>query len=1355
MISSIRIAICRYIFLTAALLCGLLSAEGEHFRHLNLSHGLSQPSVMAIGQDRLGRMWFGTREGVNLFDGSVMRSYKGWIQDPVTGNDLWIGNEVQSIVSDSVGNMFIHIDEDIIKYDLLADRFSRFTNSDDVSALTSFEGKVAYISGDSLYLKDASGDDVSFQFMIPDTERVKSLGMTAGEFLVSTERGLLAYDRKSHELRKILDGKAVYATYQSQDGTLWISMQTDGLYRLGVNDREPRLVSVPEAPKGVLGAQQIRRVVDDQYGRIWYGSFSGLFCYDPSTGATQHIEMPANVGGLSHSSIFGMYRDRQGTIWVGSYYGGVNYFSPSHDRYFNFDYDRVAPAGLFHSIIIDFVNDRDGNLWFGTDGAGVCCVDSAWNIRTQLSTRSGDQALRQNNIKALAYDSVHNRVFIGTHLGGLSYYDIDSRRTVNLIDRGADKIPGEVIHDMRISGDYLYVSSRTGLSRMNLETGEFTGIGSMQPIRFDIDKKGNLYYVAGSKAYVMNNVNAEGGEADVKELAEGILEPVSIMSTDTVLIVGTLGHGLFCIPAGGGETIQINSRNSSLPSDYCYALQQGSRGEIFVATDRDIVRLNPDDRSVMSIDFEEFFPGSHIISECAFMVNPNGTLLLGSTKGITVISEENFSDPKLAAAAAPPFFLSQLSVLSREVRPGDGSGVLACALPYAKEIRIRPDQSSFSLRVATADYVNNSTAYPFQYRLDGVDNDWLTADNGIIHYTNLDPGNYTLTVRRDPEHSNDPDGMISLKVVVEHPWYATWWAILIYIVIAGTAIWFIVVKTRDFTRLKLSLRKEKLERQQIEKLNQEKLVFFTNVSHEFQTPLTLIMSHIDLLLSKTARNERLSASLRRVRTHAEQMSHLITQLLEFRKLQQNHQTIRIGRRDASELLRKSAEPFVEYAGRRNIEFRIDVPDQPVEGYFDPQLIDRVLVNLISNAFKYTPDGGRIECKISSAANGDVVIRCADNGKGISEQDLPFIFDRFYNGSADEIKYNDLHYKTTGIGLAFAKSIVDSHHGTIGVESKVNEGTVFTVTLPGRKDVFDGDRNVVFSTAPAEIPDAAVAPQTLPVSKGQLEESDDDMQSQEGDEERPTLLIVEDNLELRHNLSVFFSAYYNVVLAEDGVQGLKKAAEVNPDIIISDVLMPNMDGTEMCRRIKSDMALCHIPVILLTALSATESRLDGLNANADDYVTKPYDSSVLLARVDNLLRNRRLLRSQFDKKPVSEIDITVVNPLDRDLLKRTSELIDARISDPELDIPQLCTELGISRSLFYTKFKSLTGMTPSAFILNYRLKHAAALLTAQPHLSVTEVADQTGFTTTVYFSRCFKKQFGVPPQKYRSAETATL
>lgn len=321
-----------------------------------------------------------------------------------------------------------------------------------------------------------------------------------------------------------------------------------------------------------------------------------------------------------------------------------------------------------------------------------------------------------------------------------------------------------------------------------------------------------------------------------------------------------------------------------------------------------------------------------------------------------------------------------------------------------------------------------------------------------------------------------------------------------------------------------------------------------------------------------------------------------------------------------------------------------------------------------------------------------------------------------------------------------------------------KGSTFIVELPDSKDPFKSDSNIVFENGDTDIEAEAdnavrnmLQQQDTPV---EIAEDETPADTDEESEEQTTILIAEDNAELRNNLAVFFSSYYKVIQACDGADALEKARAANPDLVISDVMMPNMSGTEMCRTLKTDLALCHIPVILLTALSATGSRLEGLNANADDYVTKPYDSAILLARVDNLLRNRRLLRHQFEKRPVSEIDITVVNPIDRDLLRKTSELIDAHISDPELDIPLLCRELAISKSLFYNKFKALTGMTPSAFILNYRLKHAATLLTAQPHLSVAEVADNTGFTTTVYFSRCFKKQFGVPPQKFRNAEAAT-
>lgn len=1343
--------LCRHIVMTVVILGLTLNVMADHFRHLNLSDGLSQPSVMAIFQDRLGRMWFGTREGVNVYDGTSMRTYKGWIKDSATGNNLWVGNKVNSIVEDSEGNIFILIDSNIVKFDIKAERFAPLTASSSVRSLASYDGSVAYISGDSIFLKE--GDIFRFEFMLPQHHRINSIGLTKNEYMASASDGLLCYDRKTHKQRKLLDGKEVNSSYESKDGTLWICTQNEGLYRLDQRDNIPQLVSVPKTSKGVLGAKQTRNAIDDQRGRIWYGSFSGLSCYDPLTGNTDHIEIPANVGGLSHSSIYGLYRDRQGTIWVGSYYGGVNYFSPDYDRFYNFDFDRVAPKDLFHSLISDFVTDRYGNLWFSTDGAGVCCVDSTWHIVTHLSTKSGHLALRQNNIKALQYDSIGNRVFIGTHLGGLSYYDIDRRHTVNLIDKGLDKIPGDVIHDLHINGDYLYVSSRKGLSRMNLRTGDFSQLNNLQPRKLDSDKDGNIYFLDQNKTYRMTPPSGNTESPKLSVLAGGIEYPSSILSTDSAIYVGTFGNGLFIIPIDKGKVKHLDTHDSNLPSDYCYALQKGKDGEIFIATDGRVVKLNPDSFSVASVEFSELFPESHLIADCAFMSRPDGNLLVGSTHGITIINEENFMMPVRTGEELPDFFLSHLNVMNKEVSAGDGSGVLSCALPFASEIRLKPDQNSFSITIGSGDHISNRNASQFQYRLDGVDKHWLAADNGTIRYTNLSPGKYTLKVRRDSSTGIDSERIIELKVIVEHPWYSTWWAMLMYLVIVGIAIWIVYVKARDHNQLKQSLKKEKNEREQIEKLNHEKLVFFTNVSHEFQTPLTLITSHIDLLLSKLDRNEKLSAPLKRIRIHAEQMSHLITQLLEFRKLQQNHQAIRIGCHDAAEVLRKTASPFIEHAERRNISFRIVAPDSGVSGYFDPCLLERVIVNLISNAFKYTPDGGKIECGIEKDRDRNLVIWCADNGKGISEEDLPFIFDRFYNGSVDEIKYNDLHYKSTGIGLAFAKSIVDRHHGQLTVKSRPGDGSVFTVTLPGNKDVFDGDGNVVFDYSLQDnISTEAPVYHTLPTYPDHPDAIAEDTDN-ESITDKETLLIIEDNHELRHNLSVFFSVYFDVVTASDGADGIEKAKEINPDIIISDVLMPRMSGTELCRRIKSDIELCHIPVILLTALSSTESQLDGLNANADDYVTKPFDSSVLLARVDNLLRIRKLLRSQYDKKFVSEIDTTGINPLDRDLLKRVSDFIEKHISNPDLDIPFLCTELGISRSTFYNKFKSLTGMTPSAFILNHRLKRAAMLLKEYQHLRVTEIAEQTGFSTTDYFSRCFKKQFGVAPQKYRNSSTS--
>lgn len=1337
------------ILFAALLIAAPFAAKAEYFRHLTLGEGLSQPSVMAIMQDKLGRMWLGTREGVNVYDGENLTSYKGWVSNTADGNPVWIGNEVDDIVSDSAGNIYLSIDATLIKYDIVNDRFSSASGTNTLHALASCNGEVVYIAGDSIMVR--RGDGARLDFTIPAVKSITHLGLDSNNYYISTAAGVYVFDRKSRRHKVLLPGRSVFSTYIGSNGTLWISTLDSGIYRMRPGDSEPVAASMPSAPEGGMGATQCRHAIEDSSGRIWYGSFSGLFCHDPASGETRRIMIPANIGGLTHSSVFGMCRDRKGNMWVGTYYGGVNYFSPDNDKFINFNYDGFAPDNLSHSFVKDIAMDRDGNLWFATDGAGVGCLDPEWNVVTRLSTRTGATALRQNNIRCLAYDPELNRVYIGTHMGGLSVYDIGRGSVTNMIDSpaGREQI-GDVIHGLKYFKGKLYISSKKGFFVMDTGSGAIHKVPvKFTSTTFDIDSAGCIYCseLVSRTLYKISAPSTDKPLVETIARPDKTIYPTLVCSTDSGLLVSTLGSGLLLYRTPGAEPVKISTSTSKLPDDYCYAISKGSGDIVYVTCENHVVKLNLADKSMESIAFADFFPESHIINECALEALPGGDILVGSTKGITRLSDRDF---KAGAedGAAPSIYFSKLTVHNKEVYPADGSGIIDRALPYADRINLPSDKNNLSIRLGMSDYTTTTATPVIEYRLDGFDSHWLTTSSNELRYNDLPSGSYTLRAR----HPGDGQE-IAIAVTVRAPWYNSWWAWLIYALAAAAIGYFIVHKSYDAARLRNSLKKEKNDRAQIEKLNQEKFVFFTNVSHEFQTPLTLIISHIDILISRYKRHTKLTGSLMRIRAHSEQMSHLITQLLEFRKLQQNQQVLRVALHDASETLLETATPFCDYAAKRGIAFSINTPQSAPLGAYDPALLNRVLVNILSNAFKYTPDGGEISCSVGCDSDGNVVFEVTDNGRGIAEKDLPYIFDRFYNGSVDELKRYNVDYRSTGIGLAFAKSITDKHHGAINVKSREGVGTTFSVVIPGSTDAFAGDSNVIIEALTTTLPESKhpTSPTATDVTDNRRDEENEpgDFEYAAADDAtKPLLLVVEDNAELRSNLTEFFSAYFRIAEAEDGEDGLAKARELTPDIIVSDVMMPRMSGTEMCRTIKADLDLCHIPVILLTALSTSESKLEGLNTNADDYVTKPFESTLLLARIDNLLRLRKILRSQFEKQPVNDVDMSIVNPLDRDLLKRTTEAIEKHIDNVEFDIPQLCKEVGVSRSLFFNKFKSITGMTPNAFILNYRLKHAAALLTAQPHLSVADVSDMCGFTTAVYFSRCFRKQFGVSPINYR-------
>ena len=694
----------------------------------------------------------------------------------------------------------------------------------------------------------------------------------------------------------------------------------------------------------------------------------------------------------------------------------------------------------------------------------------------------------------------------------------------------------------------------------------------------------------------------------------------------------------------------------------------------------------------------------------------------------------------------PNLYFSELWINNQKVVAGDETGVLTKAFPYTQKLKLSHNQNNLILSFALPDYEQQLSQKQFQYKLDGFDKKWIKTSQTEVHYTNLDPGTYTLRVAAINNSSNQSgditDKEISMQLTISAPWYATWWAFLLYIIsFIGCLYYFISSRIAKRT-LALSLEKERFEKQQIEQLNQEKLVFFTNVSHEFRTPLTLIISHIDIILQKSSLNPSIYNQILKIRKNAQQMSNLISELLEFRKLEQNHKTLQISQQDITPFLKEIYFSFVDYAHLRNIHYDFQLSETPTLCWFDSQLLEKVFFNLLSNAFKYTPDNGNIIISGRTTDN-EVEISISDTGSGIAKNDVSQIFARFFQ--ANNQKPGEYSSPGTGIGLALSKTIVEKHHGTITVDSTLGKGSTFTVRLPRNADVFQADKNIQLSNQQQESSIVPGSLDVLPETDTYLTES---VHTENAEEKTHTVLLVEDNEELLQLLTELFSPFYEVICATNGEEGLKQVYEHKIDLIISDIMMPKMSGTEMCLQIKNNIDYCHIPLILLTALNSTEQNIEGLNRGADDYITKPFHAQLLLARANNLIRSRLLMQHQFDKKPISEIDLTCINPLDKDILKRTAESIEQHIDDTEYDIPVLCKEVGIGRSLLYTKFKALTGMTPNNFILNYRLKHAAALLQQYPDIPIAEVSDRCGFSSPVYFSRCFKNQYGCTPQNYR-------
>lgn len=1321
------------------------------FNSIGVNESLAQLSVMSIHQDEYGRMWFGTNEGLSIYDGEQIITYKT-ITNP-DGSPVFVtkgfhpGYQVNAIVSDRDKDIYLLISNSLIRYNIRKQRFTCLQEGG-VNALAAIDGEIWYASSDSVLVWDGKKEQGRFTLRLNIPADINEIHRAKDNTLwLGTFSGLYNVDTTDNRASCVIPQKDIHRIFEAANGDMWIGCRMEGMYRISKKGEVTRFNHEPSNANSIA-SNQVRTFAEGKNGEIWIGTFNGLQTFNPATGEYTTYKQSNQPGGLTHSSIFSLYTDRQETIWIGTYYGGVNYFNPESDIFTRYHADDDKKENrLSYSFVGNMIEDKDHNLWVCTEGGGLNKLDRKSNKIKQFRAEEGKNSIAHNNLKSICYDSKRHMLYIGTHTGGLSRYDIGKDRFINYLDLpGRDEMPNDIIHKVDIYNDSLLVMARNGLFAMDLETGKTT---KMFPelsaqvtygTNFIVDSKGYIWILR-INTLVKIRINRSTDNHTYHSGLDGLdgypIKEIFEAHTGEIY-VGTQGAGIFRLDEKANTFLPCTRGKGQPGNDYCYRIAETKQQNLIVSTNKGIFLFDPRKNEITeTINLgNKGLLISSIYESCGLYISGNGEIFVGGADGMVSFFEKDLPRRNI------PYniYFSELHIAHKTIYPDSDTGILKESLPYTGSITLSHKQNNLTFYFASNNYAGILGKSTYEYRLEGFSEEWIPTNGNHIYYTNLNPGKYLLKVRQRDTDNHFSPAPIELPFTIKEPFYATVWAYILYVLLTASIIFVFAYFKYSKMKLATSLNAEKKDKERIEELNQSKLRFFTNISHEFRTPLTLIIAQLELILQNASLSPAIYNKILKVYKHTHQMRQLINELLDFRKFEQRYTTLNVSEQNIVAFVWEIYLSFQEYAAANGVNFRFGSEPESAVYWFDAQQMRKVFYNLISNAFKYTGRGGSIEVNILEEENG-VNIRIIDTGVGIEKKDLGKIFDRFYQAEDTPKERNT----GTGIGLALTKSIVERHHGEVLVESTPGYGSIFCVHLKKGRKQFEGDTSAIIVQKTDE---AGIQPDTLPDTLLMKEISEEFPASPDSDKGKPTILIVEDNEELLHILLELFSPLYHTIPARDGEEGLRKAISDKPDLILSDVMMPVMTGTEMCMRIKNNLDTCHVPVVLLTAFNSNEQNMEGLQRGADDYIGKPFNATLLLARCNNLIRNRRLLQKKYYGNSDADINLLATNQLDSNFMNRVEAVIKENLDNMDFDINRLAQEMAMGRSTLFSKFKGLTGMTPNEFILNYKLKQASILLRTHPDMQIAQISDSLGFSSPRYFGKCFKDQFSMSPLEYK-------
>ncbi|MFB6455015.1 two-component regulator propeller domain-containing protein [Chitinophaga sp. Hz27] len=1312
------------------------------FHHINTEKGLSQNSVLAITQDKEGFLWFGTQSGLNRYDGNNMKVFNS--RDK---NGLSHGY-ILSLLCDHNNQLWIGTGQGLNKFDKVTQTFASYlpkTNKwDNANVITSIaeSPKALWIgTKDGLFkflpsLK--SFEKVNLDNALPNQERLIIYDIWPaqnGDLWVASSGGILILDihTSQTQIKKIQQhfsptNNEISATAITEypKGNFWVGTQNNGMLLCDSSGAITRSFTAANNPGFV--SDHIRKViVDSVRNKVLVATQNGLVIInasDKSITPCQHFSR--NPQSIEKNSLWSLYLATDGSYWIGSYFGGVSVSDGDHSAFNTWPGTEMYP-GIGNPVISGMTKDKNGQLWICTEGNGLIQLDPRSLQYKVYRNSQAANSISSDLLKCIFLDK-EGQLWIGSHSGGLNMLNTarNSFSHYALYQNLQTERANEIYAISETNNGKLLVGGKHGLFAITKGSNEFETKNFLQLLRPSTNALFQLnttQHLAGTQEglYLIENNQAT-------RLFDGLAINCILPQSNEIIWLGTKA-GLYTYNLKSRRLLKSNIKALDIS---ILSISTDPRKNLWLSTENGLFMLTPDNSIHHYLASDGL--ANNQFNYNSVITDNEGRIFFGGNDGLTYFHP---ADIKINTSISPLMFTG---ITMLDSAANNMTAQLTTDLNHTDHITLNNKQASFSLQFALLNYIK-SEKNQYVYQLEGFDKNPRTTLFPTAAYINLPPGDYTFTVK-GINNDNIESAVKHLHITVLPPLWRTWWAYTIYALL----IFALIFSTIRYIFLQLILKKE-------EYLHQQKLDFFTNISHEIRTHLTLIVAPVSNLMHQKEMPPANKAALIQVEANASRLMQLVNELMDFRKIERGYMHLHIASYEINSFLDDIYKAFLPVAESRNISLTFTPLKKDIQLFFDKHQLEKVCFNLISNAFKFTPDSGHICIKLF-ADEEQCRIEIADNGFGIDDDYKDKIFENYY-------QINDHTRQNTGygIGLALSRKIVELHNGSLFLSDKTSEySTVFHIVLKQGTEHFQGD-HVHFDGKPGSL---GITPQVL--LQPEINTSSD--QEEITDKNRKTVLVVEDNLLIQELIKGILSPFYQVTIASNAESGLVIAQEILPDIVISDVMMPGMNGFKFCQLLKSDTLTAHIPIILLTAKTSTDDQIYGLDQGADIYLSKPFNSRILLLHVRNLVRNQENIQHKIaahylnnkttdipetSAAEAESIAASGLSETDQRFLERLVNHVDEYIADAELGVQALTKEFAMSAPVLYKKIYAVTGLSIHEFIKIQRLRKACVLL-KDKEMNISEVAYSVGYNDRKYFSKEFKKFFGINPTEYLKQTT---